>query len=51
MSSMRLPGKVIASTLAEAIGQFDPFGGQACAGAAPGLCDVPVLAEHWDGKL
>ncbi|MGH3788062.1 MAG: DNA polymerase III subunit alpha [Pseudonocardiaceae bacterium] len=41
---------VMDSKRAEAIGQFDLFGGHAGADAGPGLFDVPVLADQWDTK-
>jgi DNA polymerase-3 subunit alpha len=41
---------VMDSKRAEAIGQFDLFGGEPGTGAGLNLFDVPVPAEHWDTK-
>jgi DNA polymerase III subunit alpha len=41
---------VMDSKRAEAIGQFDLFGGEPGSGAGLNLFDVPVPAEQWDAK-
>jgi DNA polymerase-3 subunit alpha len=41
---------VMDSKRAEAIGQFDLFGGEPGTGVGLNLFDVPVPAEHWDTK-